>query len=210
MINEEKNMNIFERVKNILFRPGEEWRVIDKETITVGGLYTGYIIPLALIGPVCGVIGMSVFGMNIPLAGTIRLPFLSVLTHGILSFVLSLAGVYILALIVDGLAPAFSGKKNMDQALKVTAYSSTAAWVVGVFSLVPGLAILGLFGLYSFYLLYRGLPVLMQAPQEKGLTYTVVVIICAIVVVVVMAMISAMLLPMPAIDLPVPGAMPGK
>jgi hypothetical protein len=210
MINEENYMNIFDRVKNILFRPGEEWQVIDKEMITVGPLYTGYIIPLALIGPVCSVIGISVFGMNIPMAGTIRLPFISVLSHGILSFVLSVASVYIVALIVDGLAPVFSGQKNMDQALKVTAYSSTAAWVVGVFSLVPALALLGLLGLYSFYLLYRGLPVLMRAPQEKGLAYTVVVIICAIVVFVVMAMISAMLLPTPAVDLPVPGAMPGK
>ena len=186
-------MNIVERAKNILFRPGEEWQVIENETVSTSALYTGYIIPLALIGPVCSIIGLSVFGMTIPMAGTIRISFISALTHGIMSFVLSLVNVYILALVVDGLAPIFSGQKNMNRALKVTAYSSTAAWLAGIFSLIPILAILSLLGLYSLYLLYRGLPVLMKAPQEKAPLYTVVVVICAIVIFFIMAAISSAL-----------------
>lgn len=203
-------MNLVERAKNILFRPGDEWQVIEKETVSTSALYTGYIIPLALIGPVSSIIGLSVLGVTIPMAGTIRIPFFSALTHGIVSFVLSLASVYILALIVDGLAPVFSGRKNMNQALKVTAYSSTAAWLAGIFSLIPMLAILSLLGLYSLYLLYRGLPVLMKAPQEKAVPYTVVVVICAIVILFIMAVISSALIPMSEMSMPIPEYMPAR
>lgn len=203
-------MNIVERAKNILFRPEEEWQVIEKEAVSTSALYTGYIIPLALIGPISSVIGMSVLGMSIPMGGTFRVPLISALTHGIISFVLSLVSVYILALIVDALAPTFSGQKNLGQALKVTAYSSTAAWLSGIFSLIPMLAILSLLGLYSLYLLYRGLPVLMKAPQEKAVLYTVVVVICAIVIFFIMAAISSALIPMGNMNMPMPEYMPAK
>ena len=44
-------MNLVERVKNILLTPRPEWEVIDGEPATPASLYTGYIIPLAAIGP---------------------------------------------------------------------------------------------------------------------------------------------------------------
>ena len=40
---------------------------------------------------------------------------------------------------------------------------------------------LGILGVYSLYLLYLGLPVLMKSPKEKALGYTLVVVLAAIV-----------------------------
>ena len=93
----------------------------------------------------------------------------------------SLVMTYVLALIIDALAPTFGGEKSPIQALKVAAYSSTAFWVAGIFSIMTLLSILSLLGFYSLYLLYVGLPRLMKAPQEKAMGYTVIVIVCAIV-----------------------------
>ena len=98
-------------------------------------------------------------------------------------YVFSLIAVFIVALIVDGLAPTFGGTKNQVQALKVVAYSYTALWVGGILSLIPAISVIGiLFGLYSLYLLYLGLPVLMKSPPDKAVGYTVVVVICTIIV----------------------------
>ena len=47
-----------------------------------------------------------------------------------------------MALIIDGLASTFGGQKNQPNALKLVVYSMTPAWLVGVFSLIPGLRIL--------------------------------------------------------------------
>lgn len=67
------------------------------------------------------------------------------------------------------------------QALKVAVYSSTAALLAGAFALIPALSFLGLVGLYSVYLLYLGLPVLMKVDPGKSLNYTVSVTIAAAV-----------------------------
>jgi hypothetical protein len=186
----ENAMNLVDRVKRILLSPRTEWEVIDAEQTTPTALYTGYIAPLAAIGPIAQLIGYSVFGITVPFMGTYRVPFGSALTGAIISFVLTLAGTYILALIIDALAPTFNGQRNQIQALKVSAYSSTAAWMAGIFALIPGLRLLGILGLYSLYLLYLGLPVLLKTPREKALPYTAVVILAAIVLFMIVGLIA--------------------
>jgi hypothetical protein len=183
-------MNLVDRVKRILLSPRTEWEVIDAEQTTAAALFTGYVVPLAAIGPLARLIGYSVFGIPLPLMGTYRVPFGSALTGAVIGFVLTLVGTYILALIIDALAPTFNGQRNQIQALKVAAYSSTAAWVAGIFALIPWLGFLGIVGLYSLYLLYLGLPVLMKAPREKALPYTAVVILAAIVLFMVVGVIA--------------------
>jgi hypothetical protein len=181
-----------DRVKNILFQPKQEWSVIDAEPASVGSLYTGYIIPLAAIGPLASIIGWSVFGLRVPFVGSMRIPIGFAVRNAVIVYVLGLVGVFVLSLIIDALAPTFGGQKNQTQALKVAAYSYTAAWVAGIFNLIPALALLGLLAaLYSLYLLYLGLPVLMKAPQEKAVGYTVVVIIVAIVLYLVIGIVVA-------------------
>jgi hypothetical protein len=112
--------------------------------------------------------------------------------------VLGLVGVYVLALIINALAPTFGGTSNLTQALKVAAYGATAAWVGGVFHLFPLLGILGLLAaLYTLYLLYLGLPVLMKSPPYRSFGYTVWVVIAAIVLFVVIGTISASFVGLP-------------
>jgi hypothetical protein len=196
-------MALMDRAKKILLTPKDEWPVIDTEQASVGSLYTGYIIPLAAIGPIASIIGWSLFGMRLPFVGSMRIPIGFGIRNALISYVLGLVGVFVLALIIDALAPTFGGQKNQIQALKVAAYSYTAAWVGGIFGLIPALAILGLLaGLYSLYLLYLGLPVLMKAPQEKAAGYTAVVIVVALVLYFVIGIIVAQFAYRPAMGMP--------
>jgi len=183
-------MDLVPRVKAILLTPKAAWAVIDTEPTTVGSLYTGYIIPLAAIPAIAWFIGWSLIGGSV-LGIPIRLPISLGLEHAVVQYVLTLIGVYVLALIIDALAPSFGGHKNQIQALKVAAYASTASWVAGIFYLLPALAVLAILGLYSLYLLYLGLPVLMKSPEDKAVGYTVVVIVCAIVLFVVIGAITS-------------------
>jgi len=173
-------MALVDRIKGILVTPRQEWPVIEAEPATTGSLYAGYIIPLAAIPAIAGLIGMSVFGAT-AFGVTVRIPFSTGLTGAVVRYVLSLVGGWVLAIIIDALAPSFGGTKSPIQALKVAAYASTASWLAGIFMLIPALGILTLLGLYSLYLLFLGLPVLMKSPPEKSMGYTVVVIICAVV-----------------------------
>jgi len=186
-------MNVVDRVKRILLSPQSEWEVIDGEVTTPSALYTGYIVPLAAIGPIANLIGSTVFGMRVPFSGmVVRTPIGSAIASAIVTYVLTLVGVYVLALIIDGLAPTFGGTRNPIQALKVAAYSSTAAWVAGIFAIMPGLRVLGLLGLYSIYLLYLGLPVLMKSPKDRAVGYTVLVIVVEAVLLIAIGMVGAL------------------
>ena len=189
-------MNLVDRAKNILLKPKSEWAVISAEPHTVQGLYTGYVMILAAIPAVAAFIGFSLIGVS-TFMGSYRWPITSGITHMILQYVLNLGWVYVLALIIDALAPNFGGEKNFMQALKVSAFSPTAMWLAGIFSIIPAIAILGIVGLYSLYLLYVGLPLLMKTPAEKAMPYTVVVIIIAIVLGLIVGALSALVVPSP-------------
>jgi hypothetical protein len=175
-------MNIIARVKEILLTPKQAWSVIELEETDTATLYTQYIMILAAIQAVAGFIGMSLVGVS-AFGVSVRVPLITGLVQMVLGYGLALAMVYVLALIADALAPSFGGQKRGINALKLVAYSSTAAMVGGIFALIPALGVLTLLAaLYSLYLLYLGVPTLMKVPQEKALPYTAVLVVCAIVV----------------------------
>ena len=190
-------MNLVERAKNIVLQPSREWKVIEAEPHTVQGLYTQYVMILAAIPAVCGFIGLSLIGIGV-FGATYRVPIASGVAHMVVSYVLSLGSVYVLALLIDALAPSFGAQKNLIQAMKVAAFTPTAGWLAGVFSIIPSLGIIGaLLGLWSLYLLYTGLPILMKPPAEKAVPYVVVVIIAAIVIFVVIGALVGLTMPGP-------------
>ena len=189
-------MNIVDRAKNLILQPKQEWEVIDEEQHTVKDLFTNYAMILAAIPAVAGFIGFSIVGLGGILA-TYRIPIPAGIAHMVVGYLFSLGSVYVLALIIDALAPSFGGKKNFLQALKLAVFSMTAAWLAGVFAILPAMMILQLLGLYSFYLLYLGLPLLMETPEDKTLPYFAVIVITAIVINVLIRAITALAIPGP-------------
>lgn len=192
-------MNLVDRVKNILLQPKAEWAVIEPEKTDPKTLYTTYICILALIPAVASFISTA-FIVSF-FAGRIGLGLVLVAT--ITQYVLGLVMVFVVAFIADALATSFDGQKNLEQALKLTAYAMTAAWVAGIFTIIPILGwLLSLLGsLYSLYLFYLGAPVLMKVPEPKAIGYTIVVVLVAIVIGAVIGVINAGILGMGAVGM---------
>jgi hypothetical protein len=188
-------MSLIQRVQDILLRPRQTWPAIAAEPGDTASIYSSYVIYLAAIPAIAGFIGLSLVGAG-AMGYSVRLPIATGLAHMVLGYVLSLVMVFVIALLVDALAPTFGGTKSQISALKLVAYGSTAGFVGGIFSLLPMLSILGLVAaLYSIYLIYTGIPVLMKCPPEKAAAYTAVVIVCGIVAMLVLAAVTSMVLP---------------
>ena len=183
---------IVARAKAILTAPAATWPAIAAEPDSVAGLYTGYIAILAAITPLATFIHGVVFGYG-AMGFSYHPSFFSALSTAIVTYLFTLAGTFVMAVIIAALAPTFQGQNNQLQALKLVAYAATASWLAGIFNLLPGLGILALLGLYSLYLFYIGLPVLMQSPPEKSLPYTLVIFVAAIVVGVVVSFTASFL-----------------
>ena len=188
-------VDIKTRVRNILLTPTTEWPTIAEETTPNGTVVTGYVMPLAAIGAIAGFIGGSLVGMSVPFLGRYRVPITAGLTGAVFTFIFAIVGVFILAFIINALAPTFGAQKDSNKAFKVAVYSYTPGWIAGALQIVPALGILAvLAALYGLYLLYLGLPALMKNPPEKTVGYTAVVVVCAIVLSIVVTSIGGLII----------------
>jgi Yip1 domain len=170
------------RVKRILVAPAAEWQVIEREPGDALVLFTRYVAILALIPAAARFIGTSIIGGYAPVA--------TGLAGAITGYVLTFLTVYVVALIIHLLAPRFGGERNFANALKLTVYSYTPAWLAGIFMMVPGLTFVRLLALYGFYLFWIGLPLLMRTPPERVARYAAVVIGCVLVFAVMMGAVQ--------------------
>lgn len=184
--------NLVARSRRILTDPSAEWERIDGEPDSAAAVFRRWAVPLAAIGPVAGFVGQQLFGFG-AFGISFRPSFGFSLASAVLGYGLGLAGVWVMALVIDLLAPSFGGMRDRDRAMKVAAYAFTAAWLAGVFQIVPAMAVLGLLGLYSFYLLWIGLPRLMRVPDDRRGAFYAAVLIAAIVVNVAVAGLSGAL-----------------
>ena len=187
-------MNIVERVKNILLTPKTEWDVIAAEPTVPKQLFMTYVLPLAAIAAIAGFISMSLIGMTL-LGVTSRMPIVWGVVMLVYNLVMAVVLVFALGFIIDALAPSFGGQKNLNQAIKVAAYSCTPVWVGAIFNIIPfiGWLFAFLLALYALYLLYLGLPRLMKNPEDKTIVYELVVVVIAIVVNIVIFTIGGMI-----------------
>lgn len=185
-------MSIVDRVKNILVSPSSEWHVVAAEPATTGSLITGYALPLMAVSAVAGFIGGSIIGTSMMfVSGTYRVPIVAGLAVACYTIVGGLIGIFILSFLINALAPTFGAQQNSTQALKIAVYAFTPFWIAGVLNIIPMLGILAIIGaLYGIYLLYLGLPIVMKAPPDKTVGYTVVVLVGAIVLQLIVSMVG--------------------
>ncbi|WP_158085556.1 Yip1 family protein [Henriciella aquimarina] len=168
---------LFERATRLITEPGSTWTIIRDEPADRQALLMGYVVPLAAIPPIASVLGHLLMVMP----GMRHTGFGAVFTGAFVSFILSIAGVFVFAFILNALATTFGARRNFDRAFKVAAYTPTATWLAGIFNLIPILSIFSLLGLYSLYLLFVGNPKLMEPAPEKATAYTVTALVAALI-----------------------------
>ena len=181
--------SLIERVKSILLQPKAEWPIIGAEPATVKGLFTGYAMILAAIGPIAGLIGGLVFG------GAGAVGALALIVGAVVSYVLTLVAAFVLGFIIDVLAPSFGAQRNLEQSMKVSVYGFTPVWILGILNIVPMLSILAFIGvLYSFYLIFLGIKTVKTRLEDKAVLYAVVAIIAALIANLFVSMIGGLII----------------
>ena len=181
---------IIDRVKNILLKPKETLALAKAEQPSMQDLivYLAIVAIPTLIGIIIGygVVGIGGFGYHF------RVPIGGAITLGILQYVLAIVGIIILGYIVNALAPTFSSKPNQIQATKLVAYTATPWLVAGILYIFPPLSILVILaGIYGLYIMYLGMPVFMETPEDKKLIYLIVSIVVYIIIMAVVSGITS-------------------
>jgi hypothetical protein len=181
--------NLVQRVINIITKPKQEWPVIANEQPNATKLIGGYALILALVPALSGFIKYGIIGFSF--MGYTSRSIASGIQIGLTQLLGAVIGAYLLAWVIDLLAPSFDSEKNFGRSLQLAVYSSTPQWVAGILLLLStsmSMLIL-LFGLYAIYLLAVGMPVLKKTPKDKVVGYVALTIIAMIVIGVVVGLI---------------------
>jgi hypothetical protein len=181
-----KSEFILSRAYGLFRDPKGEWAQIRDEETTIPNILIGYVAPLAAIPIVCDLIGSSVFNHLLQIE-----PGQAIIRAAI-TWVVSIALVGFLGILINVVASNFDADRNDLAAQKIAAYSLTPAFLSGVFSLLPWLWWFSLFALAAMvFLMYRGLPILMKAPEDRALGYAATVTIAALVAAIVLFSLSS-------------------
>ena len=187
---------ILNHIWGLYAHPREEWQTIEKRHESL--MYSlVHILTVALIPAICSYFATAHIGWSIGTGNVIKIAessaiFMSVAMYGGL-----IVGVFALAYLIQWMAVTFDSKPDFTQSLELAAYTATPILMSGVGALYPELwfvTICGLAGLtYSVYLLYSGIPIMMNIPEEKGFIYASSVVTCGLVLLVSLMAASAIL-----------------
>jgi hypothetical protein len=182
---------LLRHVFGLFTHPDSEWDEIRREHEKPARLYVAYVLILALIGPVCAYISTAHFGWTV---GTnqplIKLAPASAMQLSVLTYLAMLVGVFALGFAVNWMARTYGAREESDAAngIALAAYSCTPLFLAGFGLLYPvpwfnALVFLAA-AVYGAYLMYDGLPIVMNIPREQAIMYACALLTVALVILV--------------------------
>lgn len=188
---------MFGHIVGLFSNPVNEWQLIRKKLEDDTCQYTMLVFLLALLPPVCGFIGTTQFGWQIGTAAPVKLTVSSALTISVGYYFAIVLGIFIMGYVIKWMGQTYVKSVRLSEAVALAAFVSVPLLLVGVFELYPILWLNFLVGLmalgYSVYLLYTGLPIVMDIPKEKGFLYATAILGFGMVALVGMLVITALL-----------------
>ena len=185
---------ILNHIWGLYAHPKEEWQTIEKRHESL--MYSMmHILIVALIPAICGYYAAAHIGWTIGVGEPIKISQSSAQLMSVAMYFALVIGVFALAYLIQWMAKTFDSKPSFIQSLELAAYTATPMLMVGIAALYPVLWFVALAGLaavsYSVYLLYSGVPIMMNIPEEKGFIYSSSVVTCGLVLLVSIMAVSA-------------------
>ena len=175
-------------VWKIFSEPREAWNSIREADLSLASLFIRVLIPLALISPIAGYIGTTKFGWQIGTGEPVRLTSESALQISIVYFGAILVAVYVISQLIHWMSQSYGEQLALNKSAALAVYTAVPLFLAGFFQLYPVLWINFLFGLpalaYAVYLLYSGVPIMMQIPTERGFLFATAVLAVGLVALV--------------------------
>ncbi|QYK02613.1 Yip1 family protein [Shewanella psychrotolerans] len=187
---------ILNHLMGLYTHPKEEWHTIEKNHEAVKSSLS-HVLLIALIPSICTYFASTAIGWNLGVSDPLFLTSNSALVMSISMYFGLIAGVFALAYLAFWMAKTFDAEPSYTQALELAAYTATPLFMVGLAALYPSIwfmMVVGLAGLsYSIYLLYTGVPIIMNIPEEKGFIYASSVVTAGLVLLVALMASSIIL-----------------
>ncbi len=191
---------VLSHVFGLLTSPVKEFETIREEKQTEVGSYVSHAIILAAIPAIATFIGVTQIGWK-PTASTteaVRMTVGSGLQICIVAYLAALVAIYVIGRAVYWMADTYGIENAEEQrCIALIAYIATPMLLVGVLGFSPSLWLISIGILaaiaYSTYLLYTGIPVVLQIPKDRGFFFSSAVLTVVLVVFVGILISTAIL-----------------
>jgi len=182
----------------ILFRPAKAWADIASGATSAARPLLTHTEPWALVPALCWYYGVTHVGWQVGLEPASKMSAESALKICGLFYAAMIVGVVVLGCLVHWMAATYAAaKSSVARGVAIVTYTGTPFFIAGLLGLQPALWIDIAVGVavacYCVYLLYLGVPIVMEIPPERGFLFASAVIAIALVGVVAMMTATALL-----------------
>jgi hypothetical protein len=172
----------------LLYHPKSEWDSIKKEQHSLGHIYLTHLLFLAAIPPFALLVGTTQFGWSFVGKEFYFLTMESAIPLALAFYAALLAGMFFMAYTTYWMEKTFGAEASLERCLLFTTFTSTPMFLAGVAGFLPILW-LDVFIVmaavsYTIYLLYAGVPIFMNIPEERGFIFATSILtvgMCALV-----------------------------
>jgi MFS family permease len=186
-----------QHIIGLFTNPAVEWEKIRDQQKSGGGSGVGFVFILAAIPAIAGYIGTTQVGWRIGVGDPIRITGESAISIAIIYYLALIIGVFSIGWVIHLMGKAYEVIKPLPLCIALAAYTATPLFLIGIMQVYPVLWLNMLLGLpvlaYTVYLLYSGLPIMMEIPPERGFLYSSAVLAVGLVALVSLLAMTALL-----------------
>lgn len=158
---------------DVLVQGGQLFTRLEQASVSVSVVVIKDVLPLALVPPIFLFIGSLQFGWQIGAEEVIRLSQSTLLIISLCYFLALLLGFIGMGVLLRWMAPTYDASLELSRHLTLVATVATPMVIGSIAHLYPHvfvnmLAIIPVL-IWSMYLLYRGLPILLQTTPQQGM-----------------------------------------
>ncbi|KEA62972.1 putative membrane protein [Marinobacterium lacunae] len=177
-----------QHMMGVLYHPKKEWNAIRNEHYSTTHVFLAQISILAAIPAISLFIGTTQVGWSLTGSDYVTLSIASALPAAIAFYIAMWVAVGIIAYAVHWMEKTYGGSVGFDECMVLVTFTATPLFLSGLAGLYPMLwfnVIVGLLALsYSVYLLYAGVPQIMQIPEDRAFFFSTSILTVGLVVLV--------------------------
>ncbi|MFT4928694.1 MAG: hypothetical protein ACI8WB_004814 [Phenylobacterium sp.] len=174
-------------ILGLFTHPQREWLKIGKDNDSIIKHYLGFIIIIALIPVVGWYYGLTQIGWTLG-DHLIKITEDSALRVLALFYLAMLGGVGMLGFMVHWMADTYKAETTYAKGVGIAAYSCTPLFIAGACGFYPilwlDIILVTAAACYAVYLLYLGVPTVLDIPKERGYLFASAMIAVGLVMTV--------------------------
>ena len=164
----------------LLSSPTAEWEKIRDEVCSTSACIFKHVVLMAAVPAISGYIGTTQVGWKIGASGVHYLSNESAGMIAILTYLAMIAGVIGMGAMIQWMAGTYGKPQSLSRCVVFAAYTATPLFIIGLMLFYPILWLNMLLGLpavaYSVYLLYSGIPIVLERDKDRGFVFASAVV----------------------------------